>query len=51
MTAQLFMKTNMIDKKPAPVACVKCGYTWTPRVANPKACPNCKQYQVKFKKS
>lgn len=34
----------------SPVHCVHCGYEWTPRVPNPKACPNCKQYQVKFKK-
>jgi rubrerythrin len=39
---------------PAPfpiiVECVHCGYKWIARVPNPKACPNCKQYQVKYKK-
>jgi predicted Zn-ribbon and HTH transcriptional regulator len=22
--------------------CTKCGYEWTPRTENPKACPRCK---------
>jgi DNA-directed RNA polymerase subunit RPC12/RpoP len=29
---------NMTDEK-----CLKCGYTWTPKVANPKKCPRCNQ--------
>ena len=24
------------------VTCKKCDYSWTPRVSNPKACPDCK---------
>jgi len=27
--------------------CTKCGYEWEPRVADPKACPLCKQYRKK----
>jgi rubrerythrin len=23
--------------------CPKCGYTWIPRVKNPKECPRCKK--------
>ena len=30
--------------------CRRCGYGWMARVKNPKACPNCKQYLIKFKK-
>lgn len=26
------------------IKCKKCGYEWTPRIKNPKACPMCKQY-------
>jgi len=26
------------------VKCPRCGYTWTPRVPNPKECPRCKRY-------
>jgi predicted Zn-ribbon and HTH transcriptional regulator len=32
------------------IKCNKCGYEWVPKVEKPKACPNCKQYQVKQKK-
>ena len=28
-------------KKPT-LTCSKCGYSWTPRIAKPKACPECK---------
>ena len=28
--------------------CLKCGYEWTPRVKNPKACPECK---IRLKKN
>jgi predicted Zn-ribbon and HTH transcriptional regulator len=24
------------------LSCEKCGYTWRPRVQDPKECPNCK---------
>jgi len=30
--------------KPKTCTCPKCGYEWEPRKANPKSCPNCKQY-------
>lgn len=25
--------------------CKFCGYTWSARTENPKACPNCKRYR------
>jgi len=25
------------------VRCLRCEHVWTPRTAQPKACPNCKQ--------
>lgn len=31
------------DKKKKKLKCVHCGYTWTPRSADPKLCPRCKQ--------
>lgn len=31
-----------MDKKE--LTCNKCGYTWTPRKDNVKACPYCKGY-------
>jgi predicted Zn-ribbon and HTH transcriptional regulator len=30
--------STLMEKK----TCPKCGYTWTPRVETPKACPECK---------
>ena len=26
------------------VTCDRCGYTWMPRVENPKSCPKCRYY-------
>ena len=31
-------------KKQKEIKCPACGYKYTPRIKNPKACPNCKQY-------
>jgi len=31
--------------------CMKCGYEWVPRTENPKACPNCKRYNIDKPKS
>ena len=25
--------------------CKQCGHKWSPRVANPRACPKCKSYE------
>ncbi len=25
--------------------CKKCGFTWNPRIENPRACPDCKSYR------
>lgn len=33
----------MIKKKA--LRCKKCGYIWTPRKENVKACPRCKSYK------
>lgn len=27
------------------LTCEKCGWTWTPRVPNPRVCPKCKTYR------
>lgn len=24
--------------------CLRCGFTWEPRIKNPKSCPSCKRY-------
>ena len=34
--------TVRVKAVPATVECV-CGYSWTPRVAEPKSCPRCKR--------
>lgn len=38
-------KVKMVGQKKeyAPVTCAGCGYSWTPLVPNPKACPDCKR--------
>jgi predicted Zn-ribbon and HTH transcriptional regulator len=34
-------------KEKPKAACKKCGFVWTPRVENPRACPRCKSYDFK----
>lgn len=33
-----------MTKKIKKITCSHCGYKYRPRIENPKACPNCKQY-------
>lgn len=42
MTAVVTMTVPM-------VTCEHCGHIWIAKVANPKACPRCKQYLNKQK--
>lgn len=30
--------------------CVRCEWSWKPRIENPAACPQCKSYEWKGKK-
>lgn len=30
--------------------CARCGYSWTPRIRDPKSCPDCKSRDYKKKK-
>ena len=36
---------------PKKVECAYCGYSWEPRVVNPKACPSCHTYRKNEKKA
>ena len=36
-----------VKKSNAEMTCPRCGNAWTPRVENPKECPNCK-YRLKY---
>lgn len=36
------MMSSMKIKKA--VTCIRCDWTWEPRIACPKSCPNCKRY-------
>ena len=28
-----------------PLTCLRCGFTWTPKIAKPKSCPGCHSYK------